>query len=328
MPLHHTNILVLGGAGFIGSSLIAQLVADGRRVIVPSRRFDRVKHLSVLPTVDIVVADIHQDAVLESLVRRADAVINLVGVLHSRRGGGASGYGADFARAHVALPERVVRACRAHGVRRYLHMSALGASSTAPSMYLRSKAAGEATLQSDQKTDVILDTTVFRPSVVFGAGDAFLNLFAKMQRWFPLVPLAGAQARFQPIYVEDVARAMLHALDNPLTFGRTYELAGPQVYTLRELVQLAGRCSGHVRPVLSLPTALAQLQALFLEHAPGGPILSRDNLDSMKVDNVASGPIAAELDVVPVSLEAIAPYYLAQANEQSRYDHFRANAKR
>lgn len=324
MPLRHSNILVLGGSGFIGAHLITQLVADGRHVIVPSRRYARVKPLTVLPTVDIVVTDIHQDGVLDALVRRADAVINLVGVLHSRRGGGAAGYGPAFARAHVDLPQRVAEACRRQGVRRLLHMSALGADAAAPSMYLRSKAAGEALLRAHSE----LDLTLFRPSVVFGPGDAFLNLFAQLQRWFPLLPMGGTEARFQPIYVDDVARAMFNALDNPLTFGKTYSLAGPDVYTLRQLVQLAGRYSGHARPVIGLPPALARLQALMLEWAPGGPLMSRDNLDSMKVANTADGPLAAELNVQPVSLETIAPYYLGRASAQDQFDRFRAGAKR
>ncbi|MDP9107783.1 MAG: complex I NDUFA9 subunit family protein [Pseudomonadota bacterium] len=322
--MRHTKILVLGGSGFVGSRLIAQLVADGRRVIVPSRRYDRVKHLSVLPTVEVAIGDISQPAFLTSLVARADAVINLVGVLHSRRGGGPTGYGPQFAAAHVELPKRVVAACVAGGVTRLLHMSALGAAANAPSMYLRSKAAGEAVVLGAPT----LQATVFQPSVLFGEGDAFLNLFAGLQRWFPILPLGGAQARFQPIYVEDVARAFVHALDRQETFGKTYELAGPRVYTLRELVQLAGRYAGHARPVLGLPDGLARLQALALEFAPGGPLMSRDNLDSMRVDNVARGPIAPELDVTPASLDAIAPLYLGAAGEHSRFGDYRAHRSR
>lgn len=324
MPLHYPTVLVLGGTGFVGSHIVAQLVASGRRVIVPTRRIDRARHLAVLPTVEIVRADIHQDADLTALVRRADAVINLVGILHSRRAESGAAYGPDFARAHVELPQRVVNACVAAGVRRYLHMSALGAATDAPSMYLRSKAAGESAALSAPT----LATTVMRPSVVFGEGDAFLNLFARLQRWFPVLPLGGADARFQPIYVEDVARAFVNALDNQDTFGKTYELAGPRIYTLRELVQLAGRFAGHARPVIGLPPALARLQACFLEYAPGGPIMSRDNLDSMKRDNIAQGPIAAELGITPAPLETIAAQYLGDAGANSHFDQYRIRAKR
>lgn len=324
MPLLYPNVLVLGGSGFVGSHVVAQLVASGRRVIVPTRRASRAKQLSVLPTVEVVQADIHHDAALAALMQRADAVINLVGVLHSRRAQGGAAYGPDFARAHVDLPKRVADACVANEVYRCLHMSALGADANGPSMYLRSKAAGEEQAMSQPQ----IATTIFRPSVVFGEGDAFLNLFAQLQRWFPVLPLGGADARFQPIFVEDVARAFVHALGNQNTFGKTYELAGPKVYSLRELVQLAGRYAGHARPVIGLPSGLARLQALFLELAPGGPIMSRDNLDSMKTDNVAHGPIDPELGIVPEPLEAIALQYLGETGASSHFDQYRVRAKR
>jgi uncharacterized protein YbjT (DUF2867 family) len=301
-------VLVIGGAGFIGSHVVAKLSPTGRRVIVPTRHYEHAKHLSVLPAVDDVVeADIHDDAALRRLMIGIDAVINLVGILHAKAGASGTRYGPEFARAHVELPHRIVAACVATDVRRYLHMSALGADAHGPSMYLRSKADGEKAAFSHPA----VATTVFRPSVVFGEEDRFLNLFASMQKYLPVIPLAGADAKFQPIYVQDVAQAFVHALDNDHTIGRIYELAGPAIYTLRELVRLAGLYSGHPRPVLSLPPALARLQALLLEHMPGAPLMSRDNLDSMKIDNVAHEAIAPELGIKPVELEAVAPYYLA-----------------
>jgi NADH dehydrogenase len=324
MRMTHPTVLVLGGTGFIGSQIIAQLVAQGHRVIVPTRRYQRARHLAMLPTVDTAVADIHDDADLATLVRRADAVINLVGVLHSGAAEGGAPYGPEFARAHVELPKRVAAACVAFGADRYLHMSALGAGADAPSMYLRSKAAGEAAVLATGN----LAVTVFRPSVVFGEGDAFLNMFARLQRWFPLLPLGGADARFQPVYVGDVAQAFVNALDNQETVGKTYELAGPRVYRLRDLVRLAGQYAGHARPVIGLPEPLARLQALLLEFAPGGPVMSRDNLDSMKRDNIASGPISPELGVTPTALEIIAPQYLATADSGSHFDQYRVRAKR
>jgi uncharacterized protein YbjT (DUF2867 family) len=204
------------------------------------------------------------------------------------------------------LPKRIAEACAANGVHRFLHMSALGAAADAPSMYLRSKAAGERVAFS-QPT---VGTTVFRPSVVFGDGDHFLNMFASLERFLPVMLLACADAKFQPVYVEDVAQAFVHALSNDRTIGHTYELAGPTVYTLRELVQLAGAYSGHPRPVIGLPESLARLQAMLMEHMPGEPLITRDNLASMKIDNVASHPIDPELGITPTSLEAVAPYYL------------------
>ena len=306
--MRHESVLVIGGSGFIGSHVVAQLVASGRRVVVPTRRLSRARHLLVLPTVELVEADVFDDAVLERLVRKVDAVINLVGVLHSRPGAAGTSWGPQFERAHVEWPRKLVRAGQAAGVRRCLHMSALCADSHGPSMYLRSKAAGEKIMLDAAG----LDVTVFRPSVVFGAEDAFLNLFAKLQRFMPVLALGGVDAKFQPVYVQDVARAFVLALEDHSTIAKVFELVGPHVYTLRELVKLAGRYSGHPRPVLGLPEPLARLQAMMLEFMPGGPLMSRDNLDSMKTDNIASGhsPWLTGWQATP--LEAVAPDYLGQ----------------
>lgn len=302
----YRSLLILGGSGFIGSHLVAALSPHGYRILVPTRSLERARHLLVLPTVRTVEADIHDEAQLARLMDGVDAVINLVGVLHGVSKPGAS-YGNAFARAHAELPKKIVAACEAQGVRRYLHMSALGASRNGPSMYQRSKADGELAARGNPA----LDVTIFRPSVVFGDGDRFLNLFAGLQKYFPVLALGCADAKFQPIHVGDVVRAFVHALEHDRSIGKTYELAGPKVYTLRQLVELAGQYAGHPRPVIELPPALARWQAWFLEHVPGGLLLSRDNLDSMKIDNVAAHPIDPELGIVPTSLESVAPAYLA-----------------
>jgi NADH dehydrogenase len=301
--MRHQSILLIGGSGFIGSHIAARLAAEGRSVVVPTRRVERAKHLLVLPTVQVVQADIFDDKTLDRLLARADAVINLVGVLHSRPG---HPWGPAFERAHVTLPQRLVYACERQQVRRVLHMAALGAATDAPSMYQRSKAAGEHIVMQANG----LQSTSFRPSVVFGPDDQFLNLFARMQAILPLMVLGGADARFQPVYVGDVAQAFADALDDPATVGQVYELVGPHVYTLRELVRAAGVYSGHPRPVFGLPDALARLQAWVLEHLPGGPLMSRDNLDSMKADNVGSGRYPLPPHWKPTPLEAVAPDYL------------------
>lgn len=301
--MRHQSILLIGGSGFIGSHIAARLAAEGRSVVVPTRRVERAKHLLVLPTVQVVQADIFDEKTLDRLLARVDAVINLVGVLHSRPG---HPWGPAFERAHVTLPQRLVHACERQQVRRVLHMAALGAATDAPSMYQRSKAAGENIVMQANG----LRSTSFRPSVVFGPDDQFLNLFARMQAILPLMVLGGADARFQPVYVGDVAQAFVDALDDPATFGQVYELVGPHVYTLRELVRAAGVYSGHPRPVIGLPDALARLQAWLLEHLPGGPLMSRDNLDSMKADNVGSGRYPLPPHWKPTPLEAVAPDYL------------------
>jgi len=320
----YKNILVIGGSGFIGSQLVAQLArTSSSRITVPTRRYERSKQLLVMPTVRTVIADVHDEAALDGLFGGVDVVINLAGILHSRSAARGSDYGPDFQHVHVDLPRKIVAACARHGVKRYLHMSALGASAQAPSMYLRSKAAGEAVAFADPS----IVTTVFRPSVVFGEEDRFLNLFAALQKVFPLMPLGGADAKFQPVYVGDVAQAFVAALQRATTGGKTYELAGPKVYRLRELVYLAGVYSGHARPVVGLSPLLANLQALCLEYLPGR-MMSRDNLASMQVDNVAAAPIAAELGIVPVALEAVAPRYLAGVHMQQQLDAHRRGARR
>lgn len=315
------NLLILGGSGFVGRALCGKLVqrfgAAGARLTVPSRRPARAKPLITLPTVEVVGADVHDDAQLARLVAGRDAVINLVAILH--------GSPAEFERAHVALPQRLAQACTAAGVRRLLHVSALGVADDAPSHYLRSKARGEAALRAAG-----LDLTLLRPSVIFGAGDRFLNVFAQLQALLPVVPLAGADARFQPVWVEDVAAALVRMLDDDTTIGRTFEAAGPRVLTLAELVRLAGRWSGHERPVLPLPDALARAQAALMALAPGEPLMSADNLDSMRVPNVASGklPGLADLGIAATALEAIGPSYLAPGQGAARLDALRALARR
>ena len=316
--MHHTQVLVVGGGGFIGRYIVNALVAHGCRVLVPARRRDRAKHLILLPTCDVVQADIHDDATLDRLVAGQQAVINLVGILH--------GTEAQFRRAHADLARRVVAACSRHRVRRLLHMSALGADAQGPSMYQRSKGEGEAAVRASG-----LDWTVFQPSVVFGAEDRFLNLFGKLAALAPVLPIAGADVRFQPVWVEDVARAFVNALDNEATYGKVYELVGPTVYTLRELVAFAARAAGHPRPVINVPAGLARLQARLMELAPGEPLMSRDNLDSMQRDNIASTqpyvpPPELELRLTPMEPEA--SLYLAGMHPRTRFGGFRTRARR
>ena len=297
------NILILGGTGFVGRHLCEKLAALPCRVTIITRRRRNAQHLQMLPMVDIVEVAQHDSTSLIPLLQDHDAVVNLVAILH--------GTEAAFEKAHVQLPLELAKACAAVGQRRIVHVSALGASADAPSMYLRSKARGEAVL-----LDAALDVSVLRPSVIFGAEDKFLNTFASLQQFFPVIPLAGSQARFQPVWVEDVATALVRCLEDKTTAGKIYEVCGPEVFTLKQLVQLAGRYSGinqgAGRPVIGLPDALARLQAWMMEMAPGQPLMSRDNLDSMKADNVASGqfPGLDALGIVPTALGAVAPFYL------------------
>jgi NADH dehydrogenase len=274
--------------------------------------------LGAAPRIDAIEADVHDDATLARLVAGASAVINLIAILH--------GDEAEFEKVNAALPRRLATACREAGVRRIVHVSALGAGADAPSRYLQSKARGEAALQEAAASGA-LDLTILRPSVIFGAGDHLLNLFAALQRLAPVVPLAAADARFQPVWVDDVAEAIVRCLEQPQTIGRAYECTGPQEFTLAELVRAAGEYSGHPRRVVSLPPAVARLQALLMEWMPGEPLMTRDNLDSMQVPSVAHAgmPGLADLGIRPTSLAAVAPTYLGEPGGGARLGSYRAD---
>jgi len=314
------SILVLGGTGFLGRAVCEELVRQGGgaggRLIVPTRQPLHGRQLLPLPSVEIAQADVHDDHTLARLVAGRDAVINLVGILH--------GSSADFERAHVALPRRIAQACMRAGVRRVVHVSALGAQAGGPSHYLRSKAAGEAALKGAE-----LDLTVLRPSVMFGAEDHFLNLFARLSRRLPVLPLAGAHSRLQPVWVDDVARGMAACLVRPDTIGLTLECAGPRVTTLRELVEAVGRWSGHPRRVIPISDSLARLQIALLSLLPGEPLMTQDNLLSLGVPNIATGglPTLYKLGIDPAPLEAVAPLILGNYL-QARLVRWRAVARK
>lgn len=317
-----TRLLILGGTGFVGRSLIARLVSQcdggGLSLRVPTRRLRQGRRLQSLPGVELVEADVHQPETLTALLQGCDAVVNLIAILHGSR--------EAFDRVHVELPRKLAAACQTTGVRRMVHISALGVAGHPPSDYLRSKQAGESALRA-----VPLELSVLRPSVIFGQEDRLLNLFAAMQRLAPVVPLAMPDAQFQPVWVEDVSEAIVRCLARPSAIGQYIECAGPQVLTLREIVSRAGRWSGHPRRIVGLSPALGRLQARVLECLPGGPLMSRDNLASMRVPNVASGALAglASLGIAPQAMDVVAPTWLApDLGPQRRLDHFRASAGR
>ncbi len=315
------KVVLLGGGGFVGSCIASRLSGRGFDITVPTRRRDSRKELAMLPGVRLVAANIHDPLDLEDLFSGADAVINLVGILHDSDS--SQPYGRRFAAAHVELPRKIVAAMRATGVPRLLHMSALKAAIDAPSAYLRSKAAGEAVVLGAGDG---IDVTVFRPSVIFGPDDVFLNTFASLLKAFPVLPIAGGKTRFQPVYVGDVAEAFVRALSDRSTIGKTYELCGPAVFTLKELVEYTGRLIGHPRPVIDLPGPLAKLQACLLGLLPNPP-MSPDNLRSLQVDSVTDG----KLDFPgwqPQSLAAVAPTYLTHISARSRLDELRRRTSR
>jgi NADH dehydrogenase len=325
--LTYDDLLVVGGSGFVGRHLVAALAARGARVTVPTRRRERAKHLILLPTVEVVEADLRAPGVLARLAAGRDAVINLAGVLQSRRGRpderGSNDYGPDFAETHVELPQAVVAACRSGGVQRLLHMSALGADPHGPSEYLRSKGIGEhAVLAADD-----LQASVFRPSVIFGPEDRFLNLFARLAAFFPVLAIACPQARFQPVYVGDVVRAMLAALEDRDAGGKRYDLCGPREYTLKELVHFACDVTGRRRLVVGLPDSLAALQAWTLEKMPAPlRLITRDNLRSMRVPSVCERGFPFGIE--PWQMETAAASWLAPQGPRERYPKLRWRARR
>ncbi len=298
------KIVITGGTGFVGRNVCERLFAHSpeTRLVVPSRRRSNGRDLQVLPTVDLVACNVHDAAALPGLLAGADAVVHLVAILH--------GSEADFERVHVQLPRQLAAACGAAGVQRVVHVSALGVAAHAPSAYLRSKAAGEAAWQAAAQQHGF-GLTLLRPSVIFGAEDRFTNLFASLQRLFPVLPLAGANARFQPVWVGDVAQAVVQALAAPLAPGPVIECAGPEVLTLRQIVQQVGQMAGCRRPVLALPEAAGLLQAALMGLLPGDPLMSRDNVLSMRVPNVASGslPGLASLGISPAALATLARHF-------------------
>jgi uncharacterized protein YbjT (DUF2867 family) len=318
MALLHADVAIIGGSGFIGRALAAVLVSRGYAVRVITRSRERARDLWTLPRLEIVQANPHDESDLFHALENAHAVVNLIGVLHSKAG---RPWGPEFDAAHVKLPARIARSMVRQKIKRLIQISALGAADQAPSMYLRSKAAGEAALRANKN----IDLTILRPSVVFGADDQFLNLFARLQKFAPIIPLATPHARFQPIEVRDLANAIANCLERPVTIGHSYEVVGPDVLSLYELVHWAGVYAGCARPIIPLPDSVAWMQAWVMENLPGRPLLSRDNLASASVPNVGSGPMSPDLGIdQPLSLHAVAPTYLGQASPRARLSDRRA----
>ena len=313
----HT-ICVLGGSGFVGRHLVARLAAAGHRVRVPSRHRERHRELLVLPTVDVIHADIHDVEVLTDIITGCDAVINLVAILNE------SGR-ANFRAVHVALPHQIAMACRKQGVKRLLHMSALNADSKqGASRYLHSKGEGEDLVHATANDD--LHVTSFRPSVIFGPGDHFFTQFAGLLKLSPILPLPCPNARFAPVYVGDVVHAFIHAIDSKAASGQRYDLCGPRSYSMRELAAYTAQVLGLKRLIIGLPDGLSRLQARVMQLLPGKPF-TMDNYRSLQVDAVCGGAFPALFNIAPASVESVLPYYLGRRTPQALYDAIRVQAR-
>jgi len=316
------EICILGGSGFVGSAIVAKLDAMGYSVKVLTRRCETAKHLLLLPNVEVMECNVFDHQSLNKALSGAYAVINLIGILHQNRHN-------TFDKMHHQFPLQLAKICLELGIPRLLHMSSLRAGNLAPSLYLRSKGAGEAALLEllDTSKGTKLNLTVFKPSVIFGRGDGFINLFASLIKIAPVIMLAKPQAKFQPVWVEDVATCFAVSLEKTSTYGQTYELAGPNVYTFRELILDVMRVLGKKRLIIGLNDWFSYLQAGLLELMPV-QIMSRDNVRSMEVDSISSSSFPAVFGIVPTSLAVVMPEYLVNANTRGAYDRYRSLAAR
>ena len=311
------TICILGGSGFVGTHIVSMLSSRGKTVRVLSRRKSHCNHLLVLPNVNVIETDIFQQQNLEQAFEGVDAIINLVGILNERNHSGEG-----FRQVHVDIPRRILNACHQNKVSRILHMSALHAdANSAPSHYLRTKGEGENHLHAFAGT---IPVTSFRPSVIFGVEDSFFNRFASLLEITPwLFPLACAQSRFAPVYVEDVAKCFVDALEDKSSFGQHIDLCGPKQYSLKELVEYTANVLGKKRKVIGLPDVLSRLQANLLEWMPGKPF-SVDNYHSLQIDSICQ----KDSSPMPTAIESVVPYYLGKRQRRLQQDNYRRLAKR
>jgi uncharacterized protein YbjT (DUF2867 family) len=310
------RVLILGASGFVGRSVCAQLAARGVALRALTRDRLKARPLTVLPAMEVVAGSAHDDLALAAALNGVDAVVNLVGILHQSRR-------EPFEKVHIELPRRLALACKAGGVRRLIHISALHAGRDGPSQYLRSRGLGEDAIREAGSG---LAVTIFKPSVIFGRDDSFLNLFAKLVKPLPIIPLAGADTKFQPVWVEDVARAVAASLADERTFGKSYALCGPGIYTLREIVHWVAALQGLSRRIVALPAWAAEAQAFVLEHLPG-PVMTRDNLRSMALDSVCGCDFPAVLGFAPTAMEAVVPEYMAGAGLPEQFARYRRGGR-
>ncbi|MFL6600529.1 MAG: complex I NDUFA9 subunit family protein [Steroidobacteraceae bacterium] len=309
------TVCVLGGTGFVGTELVTRLARDGHWVRVATRTLGNNDRLRVLDTVRLIRADVHDPRVLTRLFSGVDLVVNLIGILneHGR---------ATFKSVHVDLAGKVVAAARTAGVKRLLHMSSVAADAeAAPSKYLRCKGQAEARVRASAAP---LGWTIFRPSVIFGEGDSLTNRFARLLRLSGgFLPLARAGARFAPVSVEDVAEAFRRAAYSKAAIGQTYELCGPQVLTLEEVVRITAEVAGLRCSIVRLPDFVAFAQAVFMNFLPGKPF-SVDNYKSLTIDAVCREDGCARLGIKPHPMLAVLPTYLGDASKRVHLDSYHA----
>jgi uncharacterized protein YbjT (DUF2867 family) len=311
------RIVLIGASGFFGGYLLRALTSDGHQCVVLTRAAARHGTIEMLPGVKLVQLDVYDSVALAEQFSGAGAVVSMAGILNENGRGGQG-----FHRVHVELVENIILACQQAGVSRLLHLSALNAGKGS-SHYLKSKGEAETLLQSADD----INTTIFQPSVIFGRGDQFFNRFASMLSFMPVMPLACPKARLQPVFAGDVARVMAASLEDPMTWGKIFELAGPKSYTLEELVQWTARTMDQRRRIIGLPGPLSAMMAAMMEWVPGKPF-SWDNYQSLKTDNTCSQNGFAYFGVDPRAIDVVVPDYLTGSVHQRRLQAFRRQLHR
>lgn len=311
------RIVMIGASGFFGGYLLRALTADQHQCVVLTRAAVRHGTIGMLPGVELVQTDVYDTDALAEQFAGADAVVSMAGILNESGRGGQG-----FHKVHVELVEGIIKACRRAGISRVLHLSALHAGKGS-SFYLKSKGEAEALLRSAED----LDVSIFQPSVIFGRGDQFFNRFAGMLSFMPMMPLACPKARLQPVFAGDVAAVMAASLEDPMTWGKSYELAGPQSFTLKELVKWTAKCLDRRRWIIGLPGPLSATMAAVMDRVPGKPF-SWDNYQSLKTDNVSKQNGFAYFGIYPRAIEAVVPDYLTGSVHQRRLTDFRRQPRR
>lgn len=317
------TIALLGGTGFVGKHFIHHLVKKGWQIRVLTRQRERHRGLLVLPQVELIPTDIYHQEQLNTHLAGCEAVVNFVGILNE-----IGNDGRGFRRAHVEFPQKIITACRVNNIQRVLHISALNAhphNDVGKSHYLCTKGEGENLLHAAEG----LHLTSFRPSVIFGEDDSFLNRFVSLlQVPSPIFMLPSGKTRLAPVWVEDIVEVMVKTLDDPQHYGQCYHLCGPKIYTLKELVEYLSKVMQVKRVVIPLNDKSSYLAASFMEHIPGKPY-SRDNYHSSTLDSVCTENHFTHFGMVPHSIEEIVPRYLGPLSTKSAmYSQFRSYARR
>lgn len=304
-------VTVFGGSGFLGRHTVRALARAGWRIKVATRHPGKgffLRPLGSVGQIDFVKCDVADAESVAAALMGASAVINLTGILFPS--------GQSFEDVQADGAENIAKAAAAAGVASLVHVSAIGADAESASEYARTKAAGEQAMR-----EAFAGAVILRPSIVFGPEDGFFNKFAAMARMLPALPLVGGgHTRFQPVFVGDVAAAIVAALSSQAARGRTFELGGPSIYSFKELLQLILRETGRRRALIPLPFGLASVQAAFLQLLPK-PVLTMDQVKLLKKDNVAAPTAAglADLGITPTSVEAVVPSYLWRYRAKGEY---------